>query len=108
MLISDGGPAFASEAIENYLKGYDTERKITHPHLPSAHGLVERVNKSVLEHLSKLLLEVRSMEFDEWYDAIPMVEYMINTTTHDSTGYTPCTLIYGTDSVEDLCGMKYK
>ena len=102
MIISDGGPAFASEAIENYLKGYDTERKITHPHLPSAHGLVERVNKSVLEHLSKLLLEVRSMEFDEWYDAIPMVEYMINTTTHGSTGYAPCTLIYGTDSVEDL------
>ena len=102
VLISDGGPAFASEAIENYLRGYDTERKITHPHLPSAHGLVERVNKSVLEHLSKLLLEVRSMEFDEWYDAIPMVEYMINTTTHGSTGYAPCTLIYGTDSVEDL------
>ena len=42
------------------------------------------------------------MEFDEWYDAIPMVEYMINTTTHGSTGYAPCTLIYGTDSVEDL------
>jgi hypothetical protein len=37
VLISDGGPAFASEAIENYLRGYDTERKITHPHLPTAH-----------------------------------------------------------------------
>ena len=46
VLISDCGPAFASEAIENYLRGYDTERKITHPHLPSAHGL----SQGLLDH----------------------------------------------------------
>ena len=31
-----------------------------------------------------------------------MLEYIVNTTTHSATGYAPCTLIFGTESVEDL------
>ena len=49
-----------------------------------------------------LLNKVREIEFEEWHYAIPMVEYVMNTTTHSATGYAPCTLKFGTDSVEDL------
>ena len=100
--ISDGGPAFASKDVENFLKAYGSEQTITHPHLPTAHGLVERVNKKTLDYLKMLLNQVREMEFEEWHYAIPMVEYIVNTTTHSVTGYAPCTLIFGTQSVEDL------
>lgn len=31
-----------------------------------------------------------------------MVKYIMNNTTHSATGYAPCTLIFGTESVEDL------
>ena len=68
----------------------------------TAHGLVERVNKKTLDYLKMLLNQVREMEFEEWHYAIPMVEYIVNTTTHSVTGYAPCTLIFGTQSVEDL------
>ena len=64
--------------------------------------LVERVNKKTLDYLKMLLNQVREMEFEEWHYAIPMVEYIVNTATHSATGYAPCTLIFGTQSVEDL------
>ena len=90
--ISDGGPAFASKDVENFLKAYGSKQTITHPHLPTAHGLVERVNKKTLDYLKMLLNQVREMEFEEWHYAIPMVEYIVNTTTHSATGYAPCTV----------------
>ena len=31
-----------------------------------------------------------------------MVEYRSNSAEHSATGYAPCTLMYGTQSVEDL------
>ena len=31
-----------------------------------------------------------------------MVEYRLNSAEHSSTGYAPCTLIYDTQSVEEL------
>ena len=31
----------------------------------------------------------------------PLVEMQLNTTEHSSTGYAPCTMIFGTASVED-------
>ena len=44
-IISDGAPAFASLELEKFLKAYDVEQDITHPHWPQSHGIVERVNQ---------------------------------------------------------------
>jgi len=63
--ISVGGPAFAVKDVENFLKAYGREQTITHPHLPAAQGLVERVNKKMLDCLKMLFSQVKEMEFEE-------------------------------------------
>ena len=75
---------------------------VTHPHHPQAHGIVERVNKETKKHLVLLLNEIPDLAYEDWTDAIPMVEYRLNSAEHSATGYAPCTLIFGTQSVEDL------
>lgn len=48
-----------------FFKAYGSEQTITHPHLPTVHGLVERVNKKTLDYLKMLLNQIREMEFEE-------------------------------------------
>ena len=100
--ISDGAPAFTSHELEAFLNAYDTEQMITHPNHPQSHGIVERVNKETKKHLMVLLNELPELAYEDWTEAIPMVEYRLNSAEHSSTGYAPCTLIYGTQSVEEL------
>ena len=97
--ISDGAPAFTSHELKAFLNAYDTEQMITHPNHPQSHGIVERVNKETKKHLMVLLNELPELAYEDWTEAIPMVEYRLNSAEHSSTGYAPCTLIYGTQSV---------
>ena len=66
-LVSDGGPAFKADALENFLKYFNlTSQLMTHPHQPTAHGMVERVNEETRKHLQLLLNKYEFYSYDEW------------------------------------------
>ena len=103
-IVSDGAPAFVSKALEHFLKYFELDGKghlVTHPHHPQGHGIVERVNKETLRHLQQIFEKYPYFRYEEWTDLLPLVEMQLNTTEHSSTGYAPCTMIFGTASVED-------
>jgi hypothetical protein len=99
VIVSDGGPAFKSEALDRFLKAYGIEHKITHPHLPSAHGIVERVNKETLKHLRIILDGCVHLPYEEWRDIIPLVQHRLNTTYNGAINTTPATIIFGSKGV---------
>ena len=99
VIVSDGGAAFKSDDLERFLKAYGIDHKITHPHLPSAHGIVERVNKEILKQLRILLNGHIHLPFEEWRDILPLVEHRLNTTYNGAINTTPATLMFGSQGV---------
>jgi chromodomain-containing protein len=60
---------------------------------PQANGFVERVNKEVLRHLRSIIYDERVLE--KWYEYLPMVERIINSSYHSSIGTAPIRMLYG-------------
>ncbi len=61
---------------------------------PSSNGMVERRNREIKRHLRILCAKFNL--FDQWsYGPLPYVQYLLNTTTHSVTGFTPAELLYG-------------
>ena len=105
--VSDGGPAFKAEEFECLCAYAETEVHLTHPHRPSAHGMVERVHQEVMKHLGHILHALVEAEEAEWPSYIVWVQRIINNTVNSSTGYAPVTLVFGSEHVNDAKVMEF-
>ena len=63
----------------------------TTPYNPKSDGMIERLNRTVLQMLSMLVNGNR----DGWDDHIPFVMMAYRATCHDSTGFSPNELMFG-------------
>ena len=79
------------------------EHSITHPHLPSAHGIVERVNKETLKQLRILLNGHVHLQYDDWQDILPLVEHR---PYNGAINTTPATLMFGSKGVHGVYDRK--
>ena len=70
----------------------------TTPYHPQGDGQVERLNKSFVKILSKLISDHRR----DWADFVPKAVLAYNTSVHESTGYTPYRLMFGREAILPL------
>jgi hypothetical protein len=78
---------------------------VVQPYLHSANGIVERVNRSVLEKLRYILFDRRIKELPhlQWTDLLPFAQRIVNASTHSAIGTSPARLIFGDHVDLDRC-----
>ena len=67
----------------------------TAPYHPQGDGQVERLNKSLVKILSKLIADHRR----DWVGFVPKAVLAYNTSVHESTGFTPYRLMFGREAM---------
>lgn len=92
-IISDNGSQFVNEVIDSFIKVFGAQHLLTIPHSKEENAIVERVNKEVMRHLRHWIYDKNII--DEWEQAIPLIQRIINTAVHSSTGYAPAQVVYG-------------
>ena len=65
---------------------------------PQGDGQLERLNKSLVKILSKLISEHRR----DWADFVPKAVLAYNTSVHELTGYTPYRVMFGREAILPL------
>ena len=90
---SDRGTNFMSQIMTSLCERLGVRRTRTTAYRPQADGRVERTNRTVKECLTRLLHDHPA----DWDTLLPHVAMAINSTVHDSTGFTPFYLTYGSE-----------
>ena len=87
---SDQGRNFESTIFRQTLAAFGTKKSHTTAYHPEGDGMVERLNRSLLQ-----LLRTYAQRQDDWEKHLPLVLYAYRTSTHSSTGTSPFQLMYG-------------
>jgi len=90
-ILSDQGKEFCNEIVNTMLEGLGVKHITTSAYHPRTNGLVERVNRIVIESLSKYTTENQL----QWPKFVPLVVLNYNTKKQATTNYTPFFLMYG-------------
>ena len=104
-LRSDGGGEFCNDIIRQLSSLVDLKQLVIQPYLHTANGIVERVNRSILEKLRFMLFDrrIRKQPKMQWTDLLPLAQRIINSSTHSSIGTSPARLIFGDHIDLDRC-----
>lgn len=88
---SDNGPAFISQVSQLVAKLLGINWRLHCPYRPQSSGQVERMNRTIKETLTKLMLEIGTRD---WVQLLPLALYRARNSP-DSHGLTPFEIIYG-------------
>jgi len=92
-LHTDQGRNFESKLFRELMCLLGIKKTRTTPLHPQSDGQVERQHRTILNYLSKFILE-NQKDWDEW---IPMCLLACRTSKHESTGATPAELYFARD-----------
>ena len=92
-LHSDQGANFESRIIRELCSIAGCEKSRTTPYHPQGNGMTERFNRSLLGMLGTLEPHQKS----DWKSYIGPLVHAYNCTRHESTGFTPYSLMFGRD-----------
>ena len=94
---SDGGGEFVNDIVKQLSHMLSVKQLVIQPYLHSANGIVERVNRSVLERLRYILFDrrIKRQPNLQWTDLLPLAQRIINASTHSAIGTSPARLIFG-------------
>jgi transposase InsO family protein len=90
-ILSDNGTQFANETVSELLKLLNIEQKFTIAYSKQENAIVERANKEVLRHLRGFIFD--NQIIDSWSTYLPLVQRILNSKVHTSTGVSPCQLV---------------
>ena len=96
-IVSDKGAAFTSNDFEAYCLEKNIEHHLVTTGVPRGNGQAERMNKTIIQVLTRLSIENPL----KWYQFIPKVQCVINSTVSRSTGRTPFELMFGVKMASD-------
>jgi transposase InsO family protein len=85
--ISDQGSQFMNETFTELSKSLGTHHEFTIACSKEENAIVERANKEVMRHLRALLFVAG--QFSSWSTYLPIVQRILNSTTHQSIGMSP-------------------
>jgi hypothetical protein len=102
---SDGGGEFCNDVVRQLSHMIDFKQIVVQPYLHTANGIVERVNRSILERLRFILFDrrIRKQPKLQWTDLLPLAQRIVNTSTHSAIGTSPARLIFGDHIDLDRC-----
>jgi len=96
-IVSDNGPQFLNEVVENLLARLVVKHRFTTMYKPNINGLVERTNRTLYSMLAKEV-EVH-VNICDWDLKIHHVVWVYNTTYKTTTWYSPFRLTYGMETL---------
>ena len=86
---SDQGRNFESSIVQSTLDAFGVQKSHTTPYHTQGDGMVERLNRSLLQ-----LLRTYVEKQEDWEQHLPLALYAYRTATHTSTGMSPFQLMY--------------
>jgi hypothetical protein len=90
-LHSDPGRNFESHLLQEVLQRLGVGKTRTTPLHPQSDGMVERYVKTIEEHLRKVV----TYNQRDWDEKLPLFFLAYRASTHDTTGLTPGSLVFG-------------
>jgi transposase InsO family protein len=93
ILTSDNGPEYANQVIDDLLKIAGIEHHFTMAYSKEENAIVERANKEVGRYLRDIIFD-RGL-IDKWSIVVPLVQRIINSSTHWVTGVSPAKILFG-------------
>jgi hypothetical protein len=102
---SDGGAEFVNGVIAGLTKMMGITQHVVVPYTPTANGIVERANRSILERLREMIFCQRLKFHSEhvWSDLLPLAQRAINASVHSATGVSPARILFGDNLDLDRC-----
>ncbi|GKU94475.1 hypothetical protein SLEP1_g7971 [Rubroshorea leprosula] len=94
-IIADNGPQFNCNSFRDFCSSYGIKLVFTSVYHPEANGMVESVNKAILEGIKPRLDQLKT----KWVDELNNVLWAYRTTSRTATGETPYHLAFGTEAV---------
>jgi hypothetical protein len=92
-IITDNGSQFVNDVIDHFIKLFGAEHLLSIPYSKQENAIVERINKEVMKHLRHIIFDSNIVE--EWHQSLPILQRIINTSVHSSTGYSPAQILFG-------------
>jgi hypothetical protein len=93
-LISDNGLEFANQQMIDFCTKYGIKQLFASPYHPQTNGLVERINKTLADTITKISRETNK----NWDQYIAEALFVIQTTYQSTTKQTPFYLTYGREA----------
>lgn len=90
-IITDRGPQFTSKFSEAFADILGVTRRLSTSYHPQTDGQTERFNH-VLEDMLRAYVSAAA---DDWADLLPMVQFAVNNSWHESVQDTPMMLLHG-------------
>ena len=95
LILADNGKQLSADKLHNFCERFNINLVHTSVAYPQSNGLVESMNKNILQPLKKRLDDAKGA----WVDEISGILWAIRTTSTQATGSTPFSLVYGTEAV---------
>ncbi len=104
-LRSDGGSEFVNGVITSLTALMGVTQHVILPYSPTANGIVERANRSILERLRQMIFCKRIVKHPEhvWSDLLPLAQRSINASYHSAIGTSPAAIMFGNNLDLDRC-----
>ena len=95
---SDQGSHFTSKVLKNIILALGIQWDYHTPWHPQSSGRVERVNQTLKQQLSKLMIETKM----SWIKCLPLALLNIRTMPNSVTGISPFEMLYGMPYTQGL------
>ena len=99
-IVSDRDPRFVAKFWQEFWKIMGSKLRMSSAHHPQTDGQTEAANRVVEQVLRCTIHD--SQEVTHWERYLPMVEFVINSSASQSTGYSPFYLNYGYEPANPL------
>ena len=86
--------------IDLYCRARRIQQRLTVPHTPTSHGIVERAIQEVIRHLRSLCSSLEDIQRDQWSGYLHLVTGIMNQTCHYSTGIPPAVFAFGSSTFD--------
>ncbi|GKU90476.1 hypothetical protein SLEP1_g4466 [Rubroshorea leprosula] len=94
-IVADNGTQFNCISFRDFCSSYEIELQFTSVYHPESNGMVEFVNKCILEGIKPRLEQHKA----KWADKLNNVLWAYRTTSRTATGETPYHLAFGTEAI---------
>uniref|UniRef100_A0A2N9G339 Integrase catalytic domain-containing protein n=1 Tax=Fagus sylvatica TaxID=28930 RepID=A0A2N9G339_FAGSY len=94
-LISDNGTPFINKDVREVLEHYRVKHRHSTPYYPQGNGQAKTTNRMLLQILSKMVFDYGS----NWSSHLADVLWAYQSSPKTATGFTPFSLVYGTDTI---------
>ena len=93
VVVSDNGQTLVANIVEELTELIGIKHDTTMAYSSQENGMVERANKEVVRHLRNIIFDNKVLL--KWSNYLPLVQRIMNVSTHSATGVSPAAIVYG-------------